>query len=103
MAVKCDAIKRLLVHHSQFSQAVTALASYVTKIKIGDPENKETERDILPAELKLAASILIMEITGNRVRRLVAIKHRKRSRNLSITTIFVVVQHLYVVIRVALG
>ncbi len=39
----CDAIKRVIVHHSLFDKLVTALSSRIEKIKIGNPENIETE------------------------------------------------------------
>ncbi|MCE3237388.1 MAG: gabD [Gammaproteobacteria bacterium] len=39
----CDAIKRLLVHDTLFDQVVDRLTHRLKKIKIGDPQNKETE------------------------------------------------------------
>jgi acyl-CoA reductase-like NAD-dependent aldehyde dehydrogenase len=39
----CDAIKRLLVHHTLFDNVVEHLTRRLEKIKIGDPEDQETE------------------------------------------------------------
>jgi len=39
----CDAIKRLLVHHTLFDDVISMLVSCVEKIKIGNPENIGTE------------------------------------------------------------
>lgn len=39
----CDAIKRVLVHHSLFENLVEKLTQKIKKIKIGDPEQLDTE------------------------------------------------------------
>jgi acyl-CoA reductase-like NAD-dependent aldehyde dehydrogenase len=39
----CDAIKRLLIHHTLFNKVVDRLVHRLEKIKIGDPKNTETE------------------------------------------------------------
>jgi len=49
----CDAIKRVLVHHSLFNKTVEKLVSRIQKIKIGDPTNKDTELGPLASEQQL--------------------------------------------------
>lgn len=39
----CDAIKRLLVHHSLFEEVIEKLSHRIKKIKIGDPTSSDTE------------------------------------------------------------
>ncbi|MEO8965839.1 MAG: aldehyde dehydrogenase family protein [Gammaproteobacteria bacterium] len=39
----CDAIKRVLVHHTLFEETVEKLSQRIEKIIIGDPTDKETE------------------------------------------------------------
>lgn len=61
----CDATKRLLVHHSLFDNIVNVLKLRLEKVKIGDPENPDTElgplvsmshRQTLDAQVKDALS-----------------------------------------------
>jgi succinate-semialdehyde dehydrogenase / glutarate-semialdehyde dehydrogenase len=45
----CDAIKRLIVHKNIYNEFVEKMAAFVNKIKIGDPEDQNTELGPLAA------------------------------------------------------
>lgn len=49
----CDAVKRLIVHESIFAKVVAKLSAHVQKIKIGDPNNLDTELGPLAAMRQL--------------------------------------------------
>lgn len=49
----CDALKRLIVHHSIFDEVVDRLKKEIESKKVGDPENPETDIGSLVAKRQL--------------------------------------------------
>lgn len=49
----CDALKRLIVHHSIFDEVVEKLKKEIESKKVGDPENPETDIGSLVAKRQL--------------------------------------------------
>ncbi len=49
----CDALKRLIVHESIYQQVVDKLVKHIEAIKVGDPENEQTEMGPLVAMRQL--------------------------------------------------
>lgn len=50
----CDALKRLIIHHSIFDEVVEKLKKEIESKKVGDPENPETDIGSLVAKRQLA-------------------------------------------------
>jgi len=49
----CDALKRLIVHHSVFDEVVEKLKNEIESKKVGDPESQETDIGSLVAKRQL--------------------------------------------------